>query len=134
MTVPPPATLMKPARDSTPVVLGPNLPTLVVGIFTHGYEYNPAVQRIRNEWGGEAVFGRLEELQSSALTLQRDSSRWAAIFFDMTYLIDARFGPGSDPVRRQSIIDEQNENKNQVGTNPRILAVLIIEHSEFIHH
>ena len=90
MTVPPRATLMKPARDSTPVVLGPNLPTLVVGISTHGYEYNPAVQRIRNEWEGEAVFGRFEELQSSALTLQRDSSRWAAIFFDMTYHISYR--------------------------------------------
>ena len=61
-----------------------------------------------------------------AKTLQI-TSRWAAIFFDMTYLKDA--GPGSDPVRRQRIIDEQKENRNHVGTIPRILAELI-EHSE----
>ena len=40
MRVPPPATIVEPALDLTPVVLGADPCIMVVDIFTHGYEYN----------------------------------------------------------------------------------------------
>ncbi|CAE7568440.1 unnamed protein product, partial [Symbiodinium necroappetens] len=69
----PPATLHLAEAEFTPVLLGPSPADMVVDIFTHEYEYNATVQRIRNDWSGS----RMEQTKPGSTVFRCRSGRAA---------------------------------------------------------
>ena len=67
----PPATIHIPDGNFAPALLPPRDGTspadMVVDVFTHGYEWNPTVQRIRNKWSSKALFQHFPELNTSPI-------------------------------------------------------------------
>ncbi|OLP87405.1 hypothetical protein AK812_SmicGene31376 [Symbiodinium microadriaticum] len=56
----PPATIHIPDGNFAPALL----PPMVVDVFTHGYEWNPTVQRIRNKWDSKALYDHFPDLSA----------------------------------------------------------------------
>ena len=136
----PPATIHIPDRNFAPALLpardGSSPADLVVDVFTHGYEWNPTVQRIRNKWdkgGSKALFDHFPELNTSPITVERSRLSWCCIFLDMTHIPDARFEEGAEPALKHGLQEQQRENTRHVGSHPRILHELSM-HAEFIEH
>ena len=133
----PPATIHIPDRNFMPALLPPTNGSspadMVVDVFTHGYEWNPTVQRIRNAWDSKALFDHFQDLNSSPITVERNRLSWCCIFLDMTHIPDARFEEGADQGLKYRLQEQQRENTKHVGSHPNILHELSM-HAEFIEH
>ncbi|CAE7877192.1 unnamed protein product, partial [Symbiodinium sp. KB8] len=133
----PPATIHIPDRNFAPALLPPrdgsSPANMVVDVFTHGYEWNPTVQRIRNKWDSKALFDHFEDLNTSPITVERNRLSWCCIFLDMTHIPDARFDEGADPGLKHRLQEQQRENTRHVGSHPNILHELSM-HVEFVEH
>ena len=76
----PPATIHIPDAGFSPALLPPRDGTspadMVVDVFTHGYDWNATVQRIRNKWSSRALFDHFEALNTSPITVARSRLSW----------------------------------------------------------
>ena len=121
----------------SPALLGPRHDPgpadMVVDMFTHGYEHNATVQRIRNAWNRESLYEHFHDLNSSPITVARSRLSWVCVFFDMTHIPDTRFAEGADPALKHRLQEQQKENTRHVGSHPRILHELSV-HVEFVEH
>ena len=133
----PPATIHIPDAGFSPALLPPRDGTspadMVVDVFTHGYEWNPTVQRIRNKWSSKALFQHFEELNTSPITVDRTRLSWTCIFLDMTHIPDARMDDDADQALKHRLQEQQRANTKHVGTHPDILNELSMR-VEFIEH
>ena len=133
----PPATIHIPDAGFSPALLPPRDGTspadMVVDVFTHGYDWNATVQRIRNKWSSRALFDHFEALNTSPITVGRNRSSWTCIFLDMTHIPDARMDDDADQALKHRLQEQQRANTKHVGTHPNILNELCM-HTEFIEH
>ena len=132
-----PATIHIPDGNFSPALLPPRDGTspadMVVDVFTHGYEWNPTVQRIRNKWSSRALFHHFPELNTSPITVDRNRLSWCCIFLDMTHIPDARMDDEADQAQKHRLQEQQRANTKHVGAHPNILNELSM-HAEFIEH
>ena len=133
----PPATIHIPDAGFSPALLPPRNGTspadMVVDVFTHGYDWNATVQRIRNKWSSRALFDHFEGLNTSPITVERSRLSWTCIFLDMTHIPDARMDDDADQAQKHRLQEQQRANTKHVGTHPNILNELSM-HTEFIEH
>ena len=133
----PPATIHIPDAGFSPALLPPRDGTspadMVVDVFTHGYDWNATVQRIRNKWSSRALFDHFEALNTSPITVARSRLSWTCIFLDMTHIPDARMADDADQAQKHRLQEQQRANTKHVGTHPNILNELC-RHTEFIEH
>ncbi|CAE7249187.1 RE2 [Symbiodinium natans] len=106
---------------------GGDNPKHAADIFTFGYNFEEAVDKIRNAWEPQHFADMFSEMRSAEATLELGGA-FVGIFFDLTYLPNAR---SLDP----ELADRKRDTslRDHVGSHPSIMKAIAADPG-FLQH
>ncbi|CAE7255946.1 RE2 [Symbiodinium natans] len=106
---------------------GGDNPKHAADIFTFGYNFEEAVDKIRNAWEPQHFADMFSEMRSAEATLELGGA-FVGIFFDLTYLPNARsLGPELADRKRDTSL------RDHVGSHPSIMKAIAADPG-FLQH